>query len=134
MMMRFVDMKPGQLFLNGKVLCEKSAKFGCSYPKKDQPFFTYVTLSGLDEDGTTKTELGSFSGEEMEVEYEAVILSPSLARYEANNSQYLCYRGALVEPVRFDKRMTAYYVKEGDTITTKHEKMDSLSPVQIIER
>jgi hypothetical protein len=129
--MRFSDMKPEQRFLKGECLCKKS---GEKFFDGTQPYFSYIKLSGLDEDDRIEICTGSFDGEELDQEYEAVWLSKeSYARHEVSNERWLVYRDALVTPVAYSKRMTQYQkVKSSGNIAVLHGKMDSLSPVYVL--
>ena len=129
MKIRFDEMKPGQQFLYNECLCTKlDTVFMMDNTMRD---FSFVVLSGLDEDDRAEIHTSSFGSEEASKEYDAVWISEeSHARHEKSDEFWLVYRGSLIAPVDHSKRMTRHCKIKPTKVVVLHAKMDSLSPVR----
>jgi mannose-6-phosphate isomerase-like protein (cupin superfamily) len=131
MKVRFDAMQPGQMFLHNECLCTKLGKVWCM--DNTVRGFSFVVLSGLDEDDRAEIRNDSFDLEEISKEYDAVWISEeSHARHEKSDEFWLVYRGALIAPVDHSKRMTRYCKIKPEKVVVLHAKMDSLSPVRLL--
>lgn len=131
MKIRFDEMKPGQQFLYNECLCTKLDKVW--FMDNTMCDFSFVVLSGLDEDDRAEIRTDSFDREELPKEYDAVWISEeSHARHEKPDEFWLVYRGSLIAPVDHGKRMTRYCKIKRTKVVVLHAKMDSLSPVRLL--